>query len=130
MFKKIVCSLLLITGLTLFIGFVNGCSKKNTIEFDKSDAENLKPGIEWLLVSEPYVAFRKAPGFENAVEGEGRRGEIYEVLGKDFVKNPKGSPTETTVWYKIEKGWIDESGVKIYDNKLKANSASLKLISE
>ncbi len=104
------------------------CQKNKTIEFDPETKGALTPWVQWAVIIEPYAAFRSDCGFENEVTDEGRLGEILEVVGKSSVKNSASSPTGYTVWYKTSKGWIDENLVYIYDNKLKAQSASDNLL--
>jgi|SRR5574344_1870456 hypothetical protein len=122
--KKNLLKSSLIIGLALL---VTGCFRSGAISFDTSDPNALTPGIEWAVITEPYAAFRKESNFGSAVASEARRGEIYEVTGKTIVLNGKDAPSKETTWYEFEKGWLDESVLTIYDNKMRAKAAAAKL---
>jgi len=106
---------------------VLGCNANRAISFDNRDPLALVPGIEWAVVKEPYAAFRKESSFASAVRSEARRGEIYEVAGKKVVVNGKDAPEATTVWYQFDQGWLCESDVTVYDNKMRATTAAAAL---
>ena len=118
----------LIFFILVSVIMLSSCVKRGKIKFDSREPLSLMPGIEWAVVDEPYVAFRKENTFESVVESEARRGEIYEVTGKTVVVNGNDAPTKTTIWYHFDKGWLDESAVTIYDNKLRAQTAAAALI--
>lgn len=103
------------------------CHREKTISFDTREPDALIPGLEWAVISEPYAGYRTQAGYENPVSEEGRRGDILLVKGKQLVQNKKGSPSPVTAWYQFENGWLEESVVNLYDNKLKAQTAASKL---
>lgn len=113
--------------MLLLIMILSGCMKQKPITFDNDDPLALTTGIEWAVISDPYAAFRKEAGFENVVVKEGRRAEIYMVKGKALEKTGEGKRAEYRVWYKFEKGWLDESVIELYDNKYKAMTAAEKM---
>lgn len=116
-----------LTAIVLSALCLSSCNRSKKIIFDTSDPLALTPGIEWAVVMEPYAAFRKDATFESEVSAETRRGEIIQVLGKNVVYNGKNAPTQRTTWYKFQKGWLDESVITVYDNKLRAETAVSKL---
>ncbi|MCH5291243.1 MAG: hypothetical protein J1D88_05705 [Treponema sp.] len=106
---------------------LSGCFKKKEIAFDSSDPLALLPDVQWAVVVQPYVAFRAEPGFEKQVQDHGRRGDIMQVQGKRLVKTESGPSGKITAWYEFEQGWLEDTVVSIYDNKLKAQTAASKL---
>lgn len=118
--KKFLCSAL----FCILIFSLFSCKKNGTIVLDDSESLGLSPGIEWAMIQEPYAAFRKEPNFESPVSAHARRGEIMQVLGNRYVDTGSGKNAHIVVWYLFEQGWLDESLVKVYDNKLKAMSVA------
>lgn len=105
----------------LIFFLILGCSKKNDLlTFDSSDPLAMKPGVEWLLVSEPYVACYKSFDYNEEVVTHFRKGAIMVVEGSTSVKI--GDKKE--LWYAVKEGWIPGFAVSVYSNKLKAKSAS------
>lgn len=118
--------LLICAGLCLVMLSSVSCSKNNKIVFDDSDSTALELDNEWAVVTFRYVSFRVKPGFEEDIASQGRIGDILLVKGKKFVSNLYDS--SDTLWYKFDKGWLNENNVTLYSNKLKAKSAAKKLI--
>ncbi len=119
--KKISAALVLFSLCALSFS----CKNKKSIDIN-CDGLELSPDIKWALIVEPYVAYRSASGYENHVLDHGRRGDILQLIGSDFVYSDD-QPSNYVVWYKFEKGWLSESDVKLYDNKFKAENAAKKL---
>lgn len=104
------------------------CSRNRTIVLDESDPLSLMPGVEWAVVKEPYAAFQNESTYESDVVDRGRKGDVLCVLGKTYVKTKKDNKTVTEVWYRFEQGWLNQDIVVLYDNKLKAQTASRELL--
>jgi len=100
------------------------CSRNEKIVFDSSDSLALAMDVNWAVVSDPYVAFRSEPGYENDVKEHGRMGDILMVRGKRYYKQDG----ENVFWYNFDQGWLEENSIRVYDNKLKAETASKELL--
>lgn len=99
--------------------FVTGCSKAGRIA-DLSVSENLANTSEWCVVTVPYAAFKTEPDSQAEVINHGRRSDIFEITGKKYITVGK----QTILWYQFDKGWLPESSVNVYENKLKAQTAA------
>ena len=78
---------------------------------------------EWAVITIPYASFREEPFETSEIINHGRRGDICVVLGKRIQKNDKN----TKIWYNFAEGWISESDLSIYSNKLQAEFAASQL---
>ena len=123
--------------LVFFTGLVfSGCKQKKSVSLKDVDSLSLSPNIQWAVVTSPYVAFRTEPGYDQLVAKHGRRGAILEVLGKQYIREekiedenarrPKKIVTYAT-WYLFTDGWLEETDVSIYDNRLRAQSVASSL---
>lgn len=102
--------------------FLFSCSKnKMGVPADLSHIENLVVSGEWAVVTIPYAAFRAEPVIQSKIVAHSRRGDIYPVIGKFLQKFEDNSQQ---VWYKFEEGWLLESELSIFSNKLQAEYAS------
>lgn len=119
--------LFILISICLFSFVTVSCFRNKEITFDKSEPLALVNGIDWAVINQPYVAFRKEAGFDKAINAEGRKAEIYMVTGKCSLEITEGKMKKRTVWYKFEEGWLDESVVDIYNNKYKAETASKRM---
>lgn len=98
---------------------LSGCTKAGR-EADLSATGSLASSNDWCVITVPYAAFKSEPSETSEVVEHGRRSDIYEIIGKKFVTDKK----QTIVWYQFEKGWLPESSVLTYQNKLKAQTAA------
>ena len=112
---------------------LGGCFKEKEIILNPSDG--ITPDQEWAVVKIPYAAFLEKTEYDSEVKSHGRLGDVFLVIGKEFVKKQffddeseknRKSQEELEVWYKFENGYLSASQVDIYDTKLKAMSASKK----
>lgn len=101
---------------------ISGCTKTGR-EADLSETDSLASSHEWCVITVPYAAFKNEPSEQAEVIEHGRRSDIYEVTGKKYVTENK----QTMVWYQFEKGWLPESSVLIYQNRLKAQTAAASM---
>lgn len=120
---KIIFLFILSFTFTLF-----SCSKNKGITFDTSDPLALELNREWALIELRYVSFRVSPGFDEDIINQGRIGDVLLVQGKKYVKNPYTE--ETSLWLKFDKGWLNENNIVLYSNKMKAQTAAEKLLSQ
>ena len=81
--------------------------------------EDLSPNIEWAVIFVPYVACHEDANYESSVIKSFRKGEIYEIKGNRTVL----IDDKKEKWYALEDGWVPESSVKVFSNKLKAMNA-------
>ena len=109
--------------LLLLIGAsFTGCEKQEEkIEFDNTYPLALSPSVEWAVVKEPYAAYKSEHSWEANVVGHCRRGEILQVLSRSVDENNEK-------WCCFEDGWLPESCLNIYSNRLKAERVSEILI--
>ena len=110
--------------ISLVLIFFTSCSKnKMGIPANLSTVENVMASGEWAVITIPYASFREEPLETAEIINHGRRGDICAVIGKKIQKNE----TSTKIWYNFENGWISESDLSIYSNKLQAEYASSQL---
>lgn len=105
--------------------FLAGCQKKEETEivFDDSFPLALAPDVEWCVVTEPYVAYKKNSDWGAEVTGHCRKGEIIQIRGKR-----QDSSGER--WYYTEKGWLPGTSVSIYSNRLKAQKVADEILAQ
>lgn len=98
------------------------CAKKmgKEIQLDNSEPLALAPDISWAVVLAPYAGYRKVTSWNSEVISYCRKGDILQVLGETAVK-------ESGNWYEFKAGWLPESAVTVYSNRLKAETAAAKL---
>lgn len=99
------------------------CSKKDseTIVFDNSEPLALAPDIEWAVVTEPYSAFKATAHWQAEVTGHCRKGDILKINGKSIDSSGEK-------WFYFKDGWLSESCLSVYNNRLKAKNISEKLL--
>ncbi|MBP3742828.1 MAG: hypothetical protein J6J00_07575 [Treponema sp.] len=115
----------------LFILFVlltlcfSSCHKNEDliIEFDNTYPLALAPDVEWCVVTEPYVAYKKESNWTSSVTGHCRKGEILQVIGKRQDENGEK-------WYCTEKGWLSEISINVYSNRYKAQKVAEEILSK
>ncbi len=114
---------LLMAFFVLSLMGLSACHKNEdtVIEFDKSYPLALAPDVEWCVVTEPYVAYKKDSDWSSSVTGHCRKGEILQIIGKR-----QDSTGER--WYCTEKGWLSEISIKVYNNRYKAQKVSDDLL--
>lgn len=110
----------------------SSCSKRlkfdGVVQFDASDPLALAPTVEWAVVTIPYAACYADYGYEHAVQTHFRRGVVLQVLGEQTVMMGEGERSEK--WYAFSDGWMPESAVSLYTNKLRAESAARGLLAQ
>lgn len=103
----------------------SSCSKKsgNEIELDNSDPLALAIDIKWAVITVPYATFRKETSWNAQATAYCKKGEVFQILAiSEFSLNGK-----TEIWYHFEDGWLPNSAVSIYQNKLSAENAAKRL---
>ena len=106
------------------------CNKRSVL-FHRQNEDPLAyiPGAEWVLVTDPIVAFRSEASFDGSVTGHARRGDIFCVQGRALVSSKDGNGGKVvTQWYQLEQGWLDQDTVSVYGNRMQAESASGKIL--
>lgn len=106
--------------LVLSLFFSCNKNQNTAFEFDNSQPLALAPDVKWALITEPYAAFHKSLNWDSEVTGYGRRGQILQVLSRSEDSDKKD-------WYRFEEGWLPESCIIVYSNRLKAQSAAANL---
>lgn len=118
----------------VFSFFIVSCSKNtNQIQLQEMTADELSPSVEWALVTDPYVACRGQAGYEFPTVASLRKGEIYEIEGNKTVEvtdeMPDGKESvKKETWYALSGGWVPGSAIRIFSNKLKAQSARKAIV--
>jgi hypothetical protein len=102
---------------------MTGCvwKKGNEIIFDNSQPLALAPDVSWAVVLDPYAGYRKTTSWNSEVTSYSRKGDILQVLGETAVK-------ESGNWYKFKAGWLPETAVTVYNNRLKAETAASRIM--
>lgn len=125
--------LVLVSVLSVFFA---SCTKERPISLNSADSLSITPDQEWAVIKVPYAAFLEDFDYGAGVKTHARSGDIFLVKGKQFVKKVsdddasrrrRKSVEEFETWYKFEEGCLAGHLVDIYDTKLKAQSASIKL---
>lgn len=99
------------------------CKRKADIQVDNSDSLSLSPAVLWAVVVEPYAAFRKEATWDSAVHDHCRFGDVLMIEGNAIMPSTIDANAKE-IWYRFDKGWLSESSVSVYQNKLKAEKAS------
>ncbi len=87
------------------------------------------PGTEWAVVTEPIACLRADIGFEEKVNVRVRIGDMMQVRGRKIVRIETAEGRESSmVWYLFDRGWMEETSLKVFDNKMRAESMSKKLL--
>lgn len=110
---------LFFAGLLFFSSFFVSCNKNNTIRFDDSEPLAFAYDVSWAVVVDSYASFKKECAWDAETVGYCRRGTVLKVTGK-FL-SPDGN------WYGFDGGWLPETAVDVYANKLKAENAATLL---
>jgi len=99
--------------------------KEIEFELDESDPLALAPDVQWIVVREPYVALRSAPGWSSPIASHCRRGQVLQIIGNETLVQESEPRTEK--WYFVPGGWLPGSAVTICANKFLAESVSEKM---
>lgn len=119
LFNKAALLILLLSSFSLF-----SCSKNKTeIVLDNSDPNALSPEYNWALIIEPYAAFRKEPSWSSTVVDHCRLGDVLKIEGNMILESSIDSKAKE-IWYRFEQGWLSETNVSVYQNKLKAEKVA------
>lgn len=115
-------SIVLLVIFTSLICF--SCKKsKNEITIDSTDSLSLSPSVKWAVVVEPYAAFRKEASWNSQVHDHCRLGDVLMIEGNAIMPSSIDDNAKE-IWYRFDKGWLSETSVSVYQNKLKAERAS------
>ena len=109
---------------------LNSCNRNREIKIETEDPRALTPGLEWAVIKTPYATLREKADYESAVTSHARKGEIMLITGKTYVSSGSGKNQRITTWYCFDDGWLDESSIDIYDNKMKAEKEAIKFAAE
>jgi hypothetical protein len=99
----------------------SGPTRISAIKFPSTPVVSTTDSV--ALVLDPYVALRDQPGEKGITVEHARRAEIYPVQGKRILVKDSNS----VVWIHLEKGWIPEASVRLYQNTEKASLAAKNL---
>lgn len=106
---------LFIAILSLLV--LTSCQKEEEKPIDVSHTQSLASSPKWAVITEAYASYLTEPKQDSAIASYGRVGDVIPVDGIKIENTD-------TVWYKFEQGWLPQSSVTIYSNKLQATSAS------
>lgn len=116
--KKIV--ILFFTALMIITMFSCKKAGKEVIVLDNSQPLALAPDIQWALVTDPYAAFRENLDWDSEIKSYCKKGEILQIISRSF-------DSKRNYWYKFEQGWLPESSLSVYSNRMKAQTAKNEL---
>ncbi len=115
------------TALFCVLFSLLSCSSKGkTIKFDDSDPLAIDVEIQWAVIAAPYAACRKQPDYNSETINHFRKGALVQIKGQQTV-NTDGLYEK---WYNFDEGWVTETSLKVYSNKLKALNALQQEISD
>ena len=126
--RKIFMLIFFLGILQIFSLTLTSCNKNREIKIENEDPLSLTPGLEWAVIKEPYAALREEASYESTVKSHARRGEILLIKGKKYISSGSGKQERITTWYYFDEGWLDETTLDIYDNKMKAEKEAAKII--
>lgn len=110
-------------SLALLPSLASCLDEEGAVEFRESDMASLDVEFRWAVVAEPYVACRAEPDYSASVVRNLRKGALERVDGSRTVRTDGKAET----WYAVEGGWVPESGVAVYSNRLRAERAASEL---
>lgn len=119
--KKNSAIVVLALASALFVAACSGPTRISSIKFPSTPVISTADSV--ALVLDPYVSLRDQPGETGITVAHARRAEMYPVQGKRILVTDSGS----VVWIHLEKGWIPESSVRLYQNDEKAALAAKDL---
>lgn len=86
----------------------------------------LSGGPGWAVVKGAYVRLKDAPAQTAKDLSHLRRGEVYEVSGRDL--GAPSSPEDKGVWYCLKtegaEGWAREADLDVFPTKAQAERAA------
>ncbi|MFI3258176.1 MAG: hypothetical protein R3Y36_07765 [Spirochaetales bacterium] len=91
-------------------------TKKPYVPIDVSGTVGLATSSQWAVIIDPYVSYRTVPGDLAKASTYGRTGDVIEVIGSTIADY---SGTKI-LWYQFENGWLPETILNVYTNKLQA----------
>ncbi len=110
-------ALLLMFALLLVF---QGCKKKTEEIIEIPEILKSPAQEDWAVIQEPYASFFDEPVSTSGIAAHARRGDVLKIEGRKIDDNRQ-------LWLKFDHGWVQESVVVIYSNKLKAQKAALLL---
>lgn len=119
---KKIAYLFLISVLLVFSSIFCSCEKtENTKPIDLPAELAFASDELWAVFTEPYSPFYAEPDLSSDIEAHARRGDVVPLTGRRISETKE-------LWYHFEKGWVPQTSVTLYTNKLKAQNASNALL--
>ncbi len=106
---------LFIAILSLLV--LTSCQKNEEKPIDVSLTQNLASSPKWAVITEAYTSYLSDAKHDSEILSYGRIGDVIPVEGIKIEDSD-------TVWYRFEHGWLPQTSVTIYANRLQANSAA------
>lgn len=108
--------------LVAFLLITVSCNKvqKNPLVLDNSDPHSLSSDVNWLVITEPYVAAKKEPDWNSSISFHAKKGDVFEIKGKSYSQKNK-------VWYIVENGYLEDKSVSVFSNYYQAKNYSITL---
>lgn len=94
------------------------CFRNKPIELSFTNSLVIAPDTQWARIESPYVSYYSECSFDSPVVATGRKGDIELVTGVQTVKE-NGREVR---WYIFEKGCLEESSLRIFNNYLRARN--------
>lgn len=114
----------LLLVLLVCLLFVSCSKNKMGVPANLSAIDDTLISGEWVVITSPYTAFRAEPTLESKIIAHSRRGDVFLVEGRFIQKQEDSS---NLIWYKFTDGWLMETDLSVYSNKLQAENAASRL---
>lgn len=116
----------IITICTLLFSLVSCFLKRNENEIDISNAFKISTLESWGVIVDSYASFREEPNIDSHIVSHCRKGDVHKIIGNHIVLDNN----KRVLWYQFEDGWLQESTVQIFSNKIQAEKNALSVLKQ
>ena len=115
------CIAILWAALLIFAAGISACTRNTGLDTVSLPTDSaLNDADRFAVITETYISLKDSPGVQGIIINHARRGEIYEVLGTEFVSKK----TQSELWIHLNGGWLQRSSVELYPSREKAETAA------
>jgi len=116
-------------ALLLLLLFVSSCSPSKEGSLNLLPTPPLSGGPAWAVVKEVYARLKESPVQGARDLSHLRRGELFEVSGRDLGSSPAGAD-KRGLWYRLKaegaEGWARAEDIDVFATKAQAELAAAK----